>query len=1220
MKDFLGMVRDTLPIDNPIGTWQYGRNMVSNKKEKTVSNEDGFSFEYLINGTILGVIATNSDIVYFSKNNDGTDEIGVVKTEVDNPIYETKIKSSLFNFQYNCPIEGVFIYNFKGELIVAWADGIKENSNKPYVANLDNLPVELDNNKELVNVNEFTKLLMFPDKQEATYNIDIVEGNPLINEIAGVYITYAYAFDENDVLPFFSISHYTHLTEYFETYFTPTLSFTGLDLNYNKLQIGLVLKLKDNTLKAYKSYLIDFYTANIDIDINSLNNFTEAAIEDIVINSTQFEKINTITKQNNQVSVGNVITKETFNFQKYANLLELIPIKTPTGTGANIPAVYPNDVSLMPDEVYSFYIELQLLDGSYTNAFHIPGRTAINNELANVTPALTAAFGLPTSLQNEKQFRVINEGIIDTRFGYWENEELYPDTNEFNSTIDYNNLVLGGQDLRNTPIRYHRVPSKDSLGYTFGAYGNGDTNTKSEDFNIGIRVVNFDTVIPTEIKNQIQGYRISFVKRNLSNSLVLGNLLMTNRYQTFNGQGAGQINAPQIERFALKYASNSSNNWQRVAIYGKELLINTPSINPHYLKINFFRNISVSSFGYNVLVNSNKRYQELSRIEYAPNNNIAEGTAFREQMPYATLTFNTQSTDWISGADIDNGAFDVTLFSNNKSVYQGFKSSNLAVLNVTKDLSNNVNLYGGDVYLTEARFNIQQVSFDNTTNEYFFLTRVLNSSLYSPYNNVRFRWNNTPATDRFNSIVYFFGEVPTDSIFLTATSELEIDGNTNAIINDLATILTFNFISNSINVFPYRIYRGLKIANENLSISSFRTFLTNSYYEMPNDKGEIIALRGTDKKMYIQLRYALFIATIKDTLNTGVDKTFLGQSDLFEYIPKEVLVDEKGYIGSNSKFACVFIKDMYITINSYTGQIFIISEGINEISAQGNRQWFRENWRINNNIDNPYISYGFLIAYDKDYERLLFIKKDYEFIGDISLTKSDGEFRQLVTNDTYIDFNDETFYKNNSKTLSYNLTKKMWQFEHDYYPNIIFNTHNNLFSLTTILNGTQRSNVYKHNVKGVKGLYYGNKYESYVDVIFNQNLDITKLYQSIHWVTTVINQNNVVEQFKTINKIAIYNDNQCSGIINLNTSEAYPQRTRNNEWFFNDFRDLVISVTNPILDENGEIEQSNINDLKVWFEKSNFISKFIVVRFIIDNIDNDDVFIHQANIKSIISK
>ena len=70
---------------------------------------------------------------------------------------------------------------------------------------------------------------------------------------------------------------------------------------------------------------------------------------------------------------------------------------------------------------------------------------------------------------------------------------------------------------------------------------------------------------------------------------------------------------------------------------------------------------------------------------------------------------------------------------------------------------------------------------------------------------------------------------------------------------------------------------------------------------------------------------------------------------------------------------------------------------------------------------------------------------------------------------------------------------------------------------------------------------------------------------------------------------------------------------------FDDFRDLILDATSPIINDKGELVSSNIDNNKIWFDKSNFISKFITVRLIYDNIDNDDIHIHQVEVSSIIS-
>ena len=151
---------------------------------------------------------------------------------------------------------------------------------------------------------------------------------------------------------------------------------------------------------------------------------------------------------------------------------------------------------------------------------------------------LTEFSDLVTKLgrPNFKNFHFDNQGAVTTtgniaQFGYWENMELYPNEDDYNSKIDYDNNPLSTKDLRNTPIKYHRMPSIDSIG-SFNDYNNlpNSGNQDKENFyKLGIKVINFDSIIPNEIKTQIQGYRLCAVKRDFGNSYVLGNWIATRR-------------------------------------------------------------------------------------------------------------------------------------------------------------------------------------------------------------------------------------------------------------------------------------------------------------------------------------------------------------------------------------------------------------------------------------------------------------------------------------------------------------------------------------------------------------------------------------------------------------------------------------------------------------------------------------------------------------------
>lgn len=1238
--NYKGLVRDTLPINNPEGTAHWGKNMLYKQEWNSSKNEDGFDFEYLVNGIVIGVISTNSDIVYFIKNNEGVDEIGVVNLNTTSPVYETKIKTNLFNFGLGRPIEGIFIYNFKNELIVSFSDGIKDNSNSPFVINLDDLPVEIDANKNLVNSEEFTKLLMFPAKNEADIEVSFLETGNF--EYSDVYITYTYILNNNTSLPYFSTSTYVNLSKINEQDYNVTkkgiqLNLTDLDLNFSKLKIGLVFKANDSSLFAYESNEYSYNSNTLEILINDLNNFNNTNADELVLNPIIIDKFNTITKNNSQVFIGNIATKPSIKFQKFANLLNIVPILHEDEEN-----IYG---SLQPDEVYSFYIELQNLDGSYTNGYHIPNLSYNNSELESLTVAQKSTYNLDWVENDYKQFHIFNEGVFNIRCGFWQNIETYPDSEEFDSTVDYNNNPLIGRNLRNQPIKYHRMPELKKLyeGNYPTIYGNNgvDNFTQHPRINkkIGIRLVNFDNVVPDYIKDRIQGYRISIVKRTNTNNYVLGNWLGFRRDILTDSNGIEHESSIPIdfrEEISTRVNGLTQYNYRKFRLYNPELLKFKPSLSPTYIKINYYGyadyvpalnpNARPGNYNNYEIQNEYKFVKCESNVTYRLPNNIADKTLYSEEA--ANLDLN-DSFDFNNLIDSDPRSFwyyfNTMGFSLKLNLYSGFSSSDLVIIGKSGDFSNNKDLKGGDTFLSSMQWDATHIRngdingthiVDSYTFKYIFNT------FFSSLNN-KILENNSEATFqdyiRLAPSSLFFGDQ--DVRLGKRVYEHTLHEDTAlSFVNDLATIITFNSEEDFIDRFPYRIYKGLQILSENLSESFLRTFLANDYYDMPNDKGEIIALRGSSRKLYIQQRYALYLAEIKDILENRNNTAYLGYGTLFDRPPLELLSDTKGYIGSNSKFACIIIKGMYLTIQQDTGQVFLVQNGVNEISAIYNKIWFWENWKINeafNGIDNPYISVGYLISYDRKHNRLLFIKKTYDLLeihnNDNTIT-FDGEF--YYKDNILLDFNNLEYFKNNSKTLSFDIDSKMWLFEHDYKPNIIFHTNNNLFSGINNLSNNS-INIYKHNSLTTKGEFYGQKYDSYIEVIFNKNLNITKLYQSIHWVTSVINLNKGEEQYKTINKILIYNDSQCSGIINLNECNIKP---RKNEWFFNDFRDLLLNENLPIVDDNGELLQENINNFKVWFEKSNFISKFIVVRLIIDNIDNDDVYINKVNVKSIIKR
>jgi len=1299
MENFKALVRDTLTIKNPPYTWQLGRNMLISKGFNSIANEDGFKFEYLLPGIAIGAISTSTEIVYFIKNKDGIDEIGKVNTNTNSPVYTTIIKTNLFNFKLNRPIEGVFIYNYKNELTVSWCDGTFEDSNIPKILNTSSPGIKLDGDKTLIDDTEFNKIALFPAIHQGDIEIQYLESGNL-NGLS-VYITFAYIYEDDTTAPYFSVSDIAYLSDGSEIGNKKGLRLilNNLDTNFTKIKIGLVLK-KDNVLVGYESYPITYINGSRSIDITTISNFTSTAAENIIIEKQVFERIASLTKVENQVIAAKTTTKEPIKFQKYANLLILKPIKYIDDA--------PQTPSLMPDEVYAMSCQVQYLDGTFSDAFHIPGAKANLNDKSPLTAQQKTDYKLnfTDNIVNGgiKQFHIFNRGSATSTnrsFGIWENEELYPNVDDYNSSIDYKNIpiinnFIVGEDLRNTPIRYHRVPGLDNMllesMVLFNGYYEEFTNSNNlEDttfYKIGVDVSNFDSVVPQSIKDQIQGYRLCFIKRDGSNNYVAGNWIATRRGQVSWTQADVEIKFQSYDfnasltggnfgrdGIALEDAAyikenpelrNSSNplytafsepyiDFDKIRVLSPELFKFRPNLDLTYIKNNYLFTVDENR-GVKLPTKSNIFAEVKNGLKYVPGNNLVANTMYHEEG--IDLDFNTEGFNsmYTSGDKVTDPLYsryyvmNLTVFSYKTNLYPSFKSIDLVVLGRTSNLGNNVIFKGGDVFNN----NIIDINIHTPENHRYgngrrvimqYLTKIKIKGLFSPLNSSQLFNNYIEGDEGINNIGDNERSYRIQEDILQARDydfEVKNENDLNA-INDINTIFTFDHNSNFITNNPFRINRGIKIPNENLSSTALRTFLINDYYEMPNDKGEIIAVRGTARKLFIQMRFSLFVASVKDKLQLLNTDAYLGQSDLFDRSPDELLGDDKGYVGSVSKFACIVIKGMYVTVNSVSGKIFIVTDSVKEISAIGNENWFRNNWdigldfyRLENEekrrIDNPYISVGHLVGYDKEYNRLLFTKKSYWVKDQIMLDNGtisfDGEFFRI--NGGIIDFNNTEYIVNKSKTISFRLDTEDWLFEHDYFPNLIYHDTNNLYSIINNLE-TKEAENYRHNDKLNKGLFYGKKFPSYVDIIFNgstpEYTEVTsrntvvesKMLHSINWVIDTIKPNGGNDQFSGITGIMVYNNNQCSGIINL---KNYGELSRSLEgvWSANNFKDLVINPSDPILDDNGDVIESNLNQLKLWFEKSNFISKFIVVRLIIDNIDNNNVYIHKVNVNSIISK
>lgn len=474
-------------------------------------------------------------------------------------------------------------------------------------------------------------------------------------------------------------------------------------------------------------------------------------------------------------------------------------------------------------------------------------------------------------------------------------------------------------------------------------------------------------------------------------------------------------------------------------------------------------------------------------------------------------------------------------------------------------------IYGGDVYIISNGFRddvTNNIAFylacESVSNVHLRYEDLVNSKFYYPKNS-----NPTPSWYGYNR-----------------------DYNC---VNDYNKITIYSSEDNcsdqAVTKFPHRIPRSVTDTSEGRSVN-WRIFKANDYYEMPKDKGVIWNVLGSNRTLYIHHEYSLFIAEIKDKIETGTGADIaLGTSNVFDRPPVEARSTVEGYAGTQSQFAIVLCKFGYFFIDRQAGKVFhyVTGQGVREISNQGLYNYFKKYSQTDlENIDNPFIGRGYTMAYDAEMNRLILVKNEPEGESGYAFTWS---------------YSPEA-----------NEGQGAWISRHGYKPHVIYSNRSGVFAV----DNTQYK-LFKHNSLTKKCIFYnGVKQRSYIDVVVNDSPELTKRFDNVNWIS-VSSSAGVNSQTESITNLIVYNDTQCSGDVDLKAEGGawYGKDARNSEgtWNFNKFRDLVKNISLPFLDSKNEVISSNISTNKSWYDKSKFISKYVIFRLIHDNENQQDVHI-----------
>lgn len=321
----------------------------------------------------------------------------------------------------------------------------------------------------------------------------------------------------------------------------------NMDLKYTLFNLYIIKVTDDGKISVDEITNLTVST-NFNYTYNGKASNYNVGSEGILTEYLTFDKIQTGVVLRNALYLYNTKKNSEISYQPYANNIKVgwDFKRNKDGTLVTVNKWNKGAQVCMPNEVYSFNIHLIKLDGTIGVGYHIPGRSAIGTELNNI-PNDARYVGTKGDYTNLKEFHlnpnkeitayngnktlVSNNanGIGCGRLSYWENENeyyLYDDINNYEvRDVDSNgdsNPILPAL-TSTTNVRHHRMPNIETIYSAVPYKVNGDTSSTTnmeEPYPYIIEPVFYDIKFPKEILQQISGYVISYIRKDMDNNVV----------------------------------------------------------------------------------------------------------------------------------------------------------------------------------------------------------------------------------------------------------------------------------------------------------------------------------------------------------------------------------------------------------------------------------------------------------------------------------------------------------------------------------------------------------------------------------------------------------------------------------------------------------------------------------------------------------------------------
>ncbi|HMT02171.1 MAG TPA: hypothetical protein PKD00_02485 [Burkholderiales bacterium] len=362
------------------GEYPYALNAVSRDNLQFLTNDLSNDLCVELEGNIIGSLYIEYNIfILFLDNNT------IIRLNTDTCSYEVLLNLDCLNFNINNQIQAAYTaLNDCNQKIIYWTDF--NNVIRYYNIDSDELITDC-NQLSLMNCNiipVFNNVQVLNTGGQirtGTYQFAASLGTSVDNN-SPLYTNWYFInnpisiFDDSLTDPFWRIDGAAAGTL---TNKSIKLTISNLPARYNLMKIAVIQTIDQivnvkliSTLNYTENNLIFVYNGDSEQDI-------DIPLAEIIVTKASYLKAKDLVIKDNRLILGNLTTVKNINYQKYANNIkvnyftEKIRIDVYPYAYKNPSYTYSHK-SWMRDEAYSLAIVWEFCDGSFSRAFHLPGR------------------------------------------------------------------------------------------------------------------------------------------------------------------------------------------------------------------------------------------------------------------------------------------------------------------------------------------------------------------------------------------------------------------------------------------------------------------------------------------------------------------------------------------------------------------------------------------------------------------------------------------------------------------------------------------------------------------------------------------------------------------------------------------------------------------------------------------------------------------------------